>query len=219
MIIELFVLALAGTIRPTSLAAIYALLAPESRRALMCAYVAAGLTFTIAVGVLVVFVFHGIHHGSGTDRTKGIADVIGGAVALGFGLVVVMGRAWEPGHPKAPHERRRWATLLDRSLTPWTAAVAGPVTHLPGPFYLIALNVIVAHNERVLDGTLAVLTYNAVWFAVPIVALGACLVQPAAARAAVQSLDRWVRAHAREILVLVSFAVGAALVFRGVRAL
>ena len=43
MIIEIIVLAMASTIRPTSLAAIYALLAHESRRALMLAYVIGGL--------------------------------------------------------------------------------------------------------------------------------------------------------------------------------
>src|SRR5262245_31594593 len=179
MIVEVFVLALASTIRPTSLAAVYALLSPDSRRALMCAYVAVGLAFTIAFGLLVVYAFHGIHLKSGSDRTKGIADIIGGAVALALGIAVLTGRVRDRSHHDAPHTQR-WATLLDRRLTTRTAAVAGPFTHIPGVFYLIALNVIVAHNERVRDGTLAVLTYNAVWFAVPIIALCFCLVKPVA---------------------------------------
>lgn len=43
MIVEIFVLALASTIRPTSLAAVYALLAHDARRGLLWVYVLAGL--------------------------------------------------------------------------------------------------------------------------------------------------------------------------------
>ena len=44
--IEILVLALASTIRPTSLAAVYALLAHDSRRPLMFAYVVGGLALS-----------------------------------------------------------------------------------------------------------------------------------------------------------------------------
>src|SRR4029079_10055479 len=57
---EVILLALASTIRPTSLAAVYTLLSSPAPRRLMIAYVIAGLTFTIAFGALVVWAFHGI---------------------------------------------------------------------------------------------------------------------------------------------------------------
>ena len=106
-------------------------------------------------------------------------------------------------------------TMLNRRLTSRTAALAGPATHLPGFFYLIALNVIVAHNVRVARGTLAVVTYNAIWFALPILALVICIMKPDAARDAIGSVHRWARDHSRAILLWVSFLVGTALVVRG----
>ena len=215
MTIEIIVLAMACTIRPTSLAAIYALLAHRSRRRLMLAYVAGGLVFTIAFGMVVVYVFHGVHLHAGTGETKAIAELIGGALALAFGVALLSGRVGGPHAREAPEPRGRLKAALDERLTTRTAVLAGPATHIPGLFYLIALNVIVAHNARVPRGTLAVVTYNAVWFAVPILALVICIVNPAAARDAVGFVEQWAREHSRAILLCVSFTVGVALVVRG----
>lgn len=217
MIIEIFVLALASTIRPTSLAAVYALLSHDSRRPLMWAYVAVGLAFTVGFGLLVVYAFHGIHIEAGADRTKGIADVVGGAAALIFGLAILTGhvRSHDAGDaPRVGGAGRK--ALLHRRFTLRTAALAGPLTHLPGLFYLIALNVIVAHDPRLPRGLLAVATYNAVWFALPILALAACIVRPDAAMAVVGSVESWAKDHSRTVLLVVSLTVGSALVVRGV---
>jgi hypothetical protein len=62
------------------------------------------------------------------------------------------------------------------------AALAGPLTHIPGVFYLIALNVIVARNPAIPGGVVAVASYDGIWFAAPIIALVLCIVDPAAAR-------------------------------------
>ena len=215
MIIEIIVLALASSIRPTSLAAVYALLADDSRRALMCAYVAAGLVFTIAFGLIVVYAVHGIHVGAGTDRAKGIAEIAGGVVALVFATALLTGRVHVSQSHDAPDVGRRWTAMLSGRLTVKTAALAGPATHVPGLFYLIALNVIVAHNVGVARGTVAVVTYNAVWFALPILALVICFLRPDSARAAVGAVEEWARRRSRTILLVVSFAVGTALVVRG----
>ena len=219
MIVEVVVLALASTIRPTSLAAVYALLSADSRRVLMLVYVATGLAFTIGFGLLVVYALHGIHVASGTDRAKGVAELVGGVAILIFGVAILTHRARPSVNHDAPYARRRWTTLTGRGLTTRTAALAGPLTHIPGLFYLIALNVIVAHQPRVVDGTAAVVAYNAVWFAVPLAALAACIVRPVQARDAVGLLNRWARDHARTIVLSVSFAVGTALVVRGALAL
>jgi len=52
--LELIVLALATAVRPTSLAAIYALLSSSAPRRLMTLYVIAGTAFTLVVGLLVL---------------------------------------------------------------------------------------------------------------------------------------------------------------------
>ncbi len=80
MIPEIILLALVSTVRPTSLAAVYALVTQGSVRFLW-AYVVAGLAFAIAFGVLVVGVFHGIHVQAGTNGTRAVANIIGGSAS------------------------------------------------------------------------------------------------------------------------------------------
>jgi hypothetical protein len=75
VIIEVCALAVASTVRPTSVAAVYALLSHDAPRRLMGAYIAAGLAFTLAFGVIVFGATQGIHIQSGTD--KAIADIVG----------------------------------------------------------------------------------------------------------------------------------------------
>jgi Sap, sulfolipid-1-addressing protein len=213
--IELILLALASMVRPTSLAATSALVSHVSRRPLLLAYIVAGLAFTVAFGVVVVGAFHGVHFGSGSDRTKGIADIVGGSLALLFGCAVLSGRIRRRSDHDGARAAGGWKARLDRRLTIPAAAVAGPLTHIPGLFYLIALNVIVAHEPRLPGGLLAVLIYDAIWFALPIAALATCVVNPDAARDVVVRVERWTAQHSRALLLSTSFAVGVALVIRG----
>ena len=215
MIIEIIALALASTVRPTSLAAVSAILSHASRRRLLLAYIAAGLAFTIAFGVIVVGAFDGIHVRAGSDRTKGIADIVGGVLALLFGCAVLTGLVRRRPDRGAPGAGGGWKARLDRRLTVPAAAVAGPLTHLPGLFYLIALNIIVADEPRLPGGLVAVMIYDAVWFALPIAALATCIVNPEAAQVAVARVQEWTGRHWRALLMFTSFIVGAALVVRG----
>lgn len=215
MTAEILLLALASSVRPTSLAAVYALLATDAPRRLMTVYIASGLAFTVSFGLLVVLAFHGINTSSGNDETKGIAEILSGVVVLAFATAVLSGRIGGRHPDDTTGLRGRWSRLLDHRLTLRTAALAGPVTHIPGLFYLVALNVVVAHNPSVVDGLLEILLYNGIWFLVPIGALVVCIARPETAREAVGAIQEWTSAHARAIVLVVSFGVGAALVVRG----
>ena len=217
MIIEIFVLALVTTVRPTSLAAVSILLTRDARRTLLLAYIVTGLAFTIGFGLAIVYAFHGIHLGSGRNHTSATAQLIGGALAIAFGLAVLTRRI----HPSTRHDApklglgTRVTKALDQHVTRRTAALAGPATHIPGLFYVIALNVIVASEVRISQSTFAVLVYNVVWFALPIIALGACILRPATASGIVVAVERWAREHARPILLVASFGIGTTLLVRG----
>ena len=89
------------------------------------------------------------------------------------------------------------------------------MTHIPGLFYLIALNVIAAHQPSIPDGLVEVLIYNVVWFALPIGALAICVIDPPAARRAVDALRMWTLSHSHTLLLTVSLVAGAGLVIRG----
>jgi hypothetical protein len=215
MTIEVILLALASTIRPTSLVAVYALVGNQSPRRLMLVYITAGITFTIAVGLLVIWVFSGVDVNSGSDETKSIAELAGGIVALTFAVLVLTGHVGGPHADDAPDAPRRWSGQLERRITTRTAALAGPATHLPGLFYLIALNVIVAHQPSIPSGLVEVLIYNVVWFALPIGALAICVIDPPAARRAVDGLRTWALRNTRTLVLVVSLVAGSGLLIRG----
>ena len=219
MTIEIILLALASTIRPTSLAAVYAVLSTGAPRRLLTVYIAAGLAFTVTFGLLVVLAFHGISFSSGSSRARGIAEIAGGAAMLAFAAGVSSGRIGERHPDDAPGPSQRLSRLLDRRLTLRTAAIAGPATHIPGLFYLVALNVIVAHDPSAASGLLEVLLFNAIWFAVPLCALVVCVVEPAMARTIVGAIQEWTTDHARTIVIVAACSVGAALIVHGLLAL
>ena len=217
MTIEVVLLALAGTFRPASIAAVYTLVSNESPRRLMIVYIAAGLTFTIAFGLLVIGAFKGAGVYSGKDEAKGIAEVASGIVILIFATLVATGRVGGEHPDDAPKAPGRWRRLLrERGLNAGTAALAGPVTHIPGLFYLLALHVIAAHHPSIPDGLAEVLIYNVVWFALPIGALALCVFDPPAARRRVDAIRTWALRHASTLLLTVSLIAGTGLVIRGI---
>jgi hypothetical protein len=136
-------------------------------------------------------------------------------IVLGFAVLILTGRVRGPHVTDAPSAPGRWDQLLDKHRTLRTAALAGPATHIPGIFYLVALNVIVAHDPSVAVGVIEILIYNVIWFALAITALAICIVRPSAARTAVEAVTGWTRQHTRALLLGVSLAVGVALLTHG----
>jgi hypothetical protein len=211
-------LALASTIRPTSVAAIYALLAAPGPRRLMMAYILVGLAFTIAFGVLVVEVLHGISLHTGTDVTKGVTEIVGGAVLLAFAVLVWRGRVAgrkADNADDAPDVPRRWTAFLEHNLTLGKSALAGPATHIPGLFYLVALNVVTTHHVDAFAAVAEIGLYNIIWFALPLASLAVCIVRPAAAQDLVGAVTHVATTHAHQILLGVALVGGASLVVRG----
>ncbi|HEY2437985.1 MAG TPA: GAP family protein, partial [Solirubrobacteraceae bacterium] len=139
MTIQIILLALASAVRPTSLVALYALVRHHPPGRLMAAYVAAGLAFTLTVGLAVIFVCSGIELHSGAERTRAIAEISAGVLAIVLGIAVLAGRVrvGDLSHGRGTGERRE--RLEHRKITTRTAALAGPATHVPGLFYLMAL--------------------------------------------------------------------------------
>ena len=93
------------------------------------------------------------------------------------------------------------------------------VTHLPGLFYLVALNAIVAEGRSLDVEVLEVLLFNVIWFGATIASVVIFLLRPGAARRALARVDGWARRHARSITVLVFAVAGSYLTIRGVTSL
>ena len=218
MNLDVLVLALASAPRPAAIAALYALLSASSPRRVVVAYVAAGFTFSVAVGILVVAIFHGagIDY-RGTDIYAAV-ELLGGLAALGFAIAVGAGRRELPSRDRGNREKSTIVRRL-RNPTVMTAAAAGVVTHSPGLFYIVALNAIIAEGPSLVAGVLQVLLFNGIWFAATIATVVIFLLRPGVARRALGRVDNWARRHARGITVLVFGLAGSYLAIRGLTAL
>jgi hypothetical protein len=212
---DVIILASASAIRPsTSLAAVYALLASARPRPLLLAFVLTGVAASTAIGIVVVSVLHGIPLPGDSERSE-IVDVAAGAATMGFavgawsGQVRLMGRRGEADEPS------RWARMLQRPSLK-LAAAGGVATHLPGLFYLVALNSIAAGDPTFDAAVFEVLVYNAIWFSTPVAALFLADRHATATQARITELNAWVRRHQQALLVAVFAGVGTYLLAKGV---
>jgi len=202
-------LALGSTIRPTSLAAVDALLVSARARRLLLAYVVAGVLVSVGIGVLLVSVLH--HVVAASPRGHAGFELLFGLGALAAAVLVAR-RPREAGSGSADHGGRIAARLRDPSVV--AAAVAGILTHFPGVFYIAALDAIISTNPGFVDGVVQVCVYNAIWFAVPIAALTLSIVDHERTRARVDAANAWARRHEHTAGPLLLVAVGAYLVVK-----
>src|SRR3954470_6972218 len=131
---KLIALGMAAAIRPTSLAAVAALAATATPRRFLTAYAVAGLGFTITIGVAVIWLFHGVEISTTTGPFRAYAEIAGGLIAITLGVVVLLtGGAKAPrSDSDQPSSPSRWTDALSQHVSSGRAALAGPVTHLPG---------------------------------------------------------------------------------------
>ena len=218
MNLDVLVLALASATRPAGIAALYALLSASPPRRVVVAYLVAGLTFSVALGVLVVAIFHGGGIDYRGTEVYSVIELLGGVAALGLAVGVGTGRRQLPARDEGAGER---SAIIQRLRNPsvTTASVAGIATHLPGLFYLVALNAIVAEGRSLDVEVLEVLLFNVIWFGAAIASVVIFLLRPGAARRALARVDGWARRRARTITVLVFTVAGSYLVIRGVAGL
>ena len=213
---EVLILATASALRPsTSTAAVYALLSSERPRPVLAAFTVAGLLVSCAIGIVVVSALHGVSlPGRESDRNA-VIHLVAGAAMIGFAA-----GAWS-GHVERLRRRRaaggpgRIVGALRRP-TLKLAAAAGVATHVPGLFYLVALNAIASGSPRVAEALVDVLIYNAIWFAVPITAFVVARRHAAAAHSRITRMNAWMQAREQVILVLVFGGVGAYMVVKGI---
>jgi hypothetical protein len=209
MSVEAIALALVSTLRPTALAAVYALLSTPRPRTLLVAYIAAGFTFSTSIGLLVVLAFHGADFKWGESTISAVVDVLAGVAAVGFAGGLASGRM-ALGSAEARGAREpSWAARKLRDPSVAVAAGAGMATHLPGLFYLLGLNAIIAAEAGLVDDVLSVVIYNAIWFATAFASLVVFLMRPDPTREALAGVDAWARRHARALLIVAFTVVGA----------
>jgi hypothetical protein len=211
---EVIVLALASALRPAGVAALYALLSASHPRRVLIAYIVGGFAFSVTVGVIVVVAFDGADIKYGGGNVESAIELVGGAAALGYAAGLLTGRAQLPSRGGETRAESRMLVRLQHPSV-GTAALAGVATHLPGLFYLIALNAILANRSSLADAILAVLVFNVIWYGAAILSVLYFMVRPGAARRALIRTTDWARAHSQGVTVFVFAVVGSYLVVDG----
>ncbi|TWF75037.1 Sap-like sulfolipid-1-addressing protein [Pseudonocardia hierapolitana] len=212
---EALVLALTGVIRPTSAAAVFAMLSTPRPQRLLVAYLVVGLGFSLAVGTLVVVLLGGLQSTRASSAVRPLLDLVLGTSALGCAASAWIG--WLPrSRPRGSGEPDSWLRRRLTDMSPSGAAVAGVLTHLPGLVYLAALNAIAAGASGTASGVLQVVVYNGIWFSLAIVALVLSVYRPTVSREFLERVISWIREHQRVITIGFFGALGGYLVVVGV---
>jgi hypothetical protein len=172
----------------------------------------------VTVGVLVVAIFHGAGIDCRGTEAYSVIELLGGVAALGFAVGVGTGRRQLPTRDEGGGDESATIRRL-RNPSVTTAFVAGIATHLPGLFYLIALQAIVAEGHDLVVAATEVLLFNVIWFGATIASVVLFLLRPGAARRALARVDGWARRHARGVTVVLFTVAGSYLVIRGVTGL
>jgi len=211
---EALLLALTAVIRPTTLAALFAILSTSRPQRLLVTYLVTGLAFSLAVGMLVVGALRGIDWALSSTTSHPVFDIVLGGAALGYAGAVWAGWTLRRDAP-GPADGPGWMRRRLQRLSARTAAAAGVLTHLPGVVYLAALNAIAADAMGFVDEVFQVALYNAIWFSLPIVALVLAVRRPEISRELLERLRSLALRYQRWIVVVFLIGLGGYLVFTG----
>jgi Sap, sulfolipid-1-addressing protein len=215
---EALVLAITTVIRPTSVAAVLAMLAASRPHRLLVAYILGGLAFSFAVGTLVVVLLGGLRSAGLSSGVRPLLDLLLGACALVYAAITVLGGGPRTG-PDGGGTEDGWMRRRLTNLSPAGAATAGVLTHLPGVVYLAALNAIAHSATGIADGLLQVVVYNAIWFSLAVAALVLSVYRPALPRQLIERTVSVVRRRQQMLIVCFCGGLGGYLFVVGLQGL
>jgi hypothetical protein len=209
---EALVFALSTVVRPTTTAAVFAILSAARPIRLLLVYIVTGLLFSFGVAVVVVALLQGWSGPQASDELRAVIGIVLGALSLGYAAGLLSGRVELRVRDRTddfPIDSHTWLGRQLADLTPTRTAAAGVLTHLPGLFYLAALNAITNSTTDTLSRIFQVAMYNAMWFAMPTAALLLAAHRPAELQGLLRRLTGWVRRHNRRILIITFGLLGS----------
>jgi hypothetical protein len=225
MIGNVVVLGLSAAINPILVGVVLVTLASPRPKALLGAYLAGGMTFSVGFGIGAVSLASGTGAVTpSTSTTNGLADLVLGLFLLAVAVWFATGRAERrhackvaasAGRPKKPSVGDR---LLGGSRTSM-AFLAGVLLTLPSAMYLAALKDIAQAGVSTREEILAIVLFNVLMLLPALIPLALLVVVPDATTAAVQRSDRWMRDHQKRLVTVVAGAIGLYLTAKGIVAL
>ena len=225
MIGNVVALGLSAAINPILVGVVLVTLASPRPKALLGAYVAGGMTVSVAIGIAVVSL------ASGTGAVKPTTSTTNGLVDLVLGLLLLAVAAWfgsgraerrHAGKVAAAAGRPKKPSLSDRLLGGSRATMAfaaGMLLTLPSALYLAALKDIAEAGVSTGEEFLAIVLFNVLMLSPALIPLVLLAVVPDGTKAAVERADGWMHDHQKRVVTVVAAAVGTYLTVKGIVAL
>ena len=217
----MFVIAVVAALDAGLLAAAVVMLGrPRPARQLL-AYLIGGMTFSIIVGLLIVFALRGSSVLRGPDKsTRAVIEVAAGALLIVIAAAVVSGRRvqWHPRRSRKRDAEHPRQSLPERALghdSLWIAWAAGAAYSWPGAEYLAGLALLAKLNASPAANVGAILGFNVVMFALIELPLLGLALLPDRTQALTERLNTWMTSHRRTLIVIVAGAGGAYLLLSG----
>ena len=223
MSVDALVLALASVVRPTSVAAVYAMLSAARPIRLLTVYILAGFVVSAGIGIVLIDLLDASIRGRVPDEVAAALAFTLGAMSLGYAAGLLSGRVQtprrDPARPDPGLDPHSWLGRQLTDLSAPRAALAGIATHPPGIFYLAALSAITVSTSSTANRIFQVVVYNVIWFALPIVALVLATRRPVELQDFLGRAREWVWSRQRKILITTFGMLGVYLIFRGLAVL
>jgi hypothetical protein len=224
--VQLLVLAFEAALYPTLLAAVVILLSQPRRLRLLATYLAGGLTISIGLGLVLVFVVQG--SSALSSNKSGLswgADLAIGGLALLVAVALATGsderlRARRAKHKEPPshaaEKRDPWSQrILARGSAP-IVFLAAMAINVPGAAYLIALKDIAQDNHSAGTDVLLIVGFNLIMFLLAEIPLVGLLLAPERTDALVTRMNQWLSRNGRRIAIVISAVLGIFLLVRGI---
>lgn len=217
---HLLILAFEAALYPTLLAAVVILLRLDRPVRLLAAYLAGGLTISIALGIVIVEGLGGTVNSSSSGLSV-TADLAVGGLALLLAVVLATHaderlRRTRAKEPKPTDEHEPWSErILSRGSTP-LVFLAAMAINLPGAAYLVALKDIAAGNHSTGKDIVLIVVFNVIMFMLAEIPLAGLVFAPERTQALVARANDWMSSHSRELAIGISGTLGVFLIVRGI---
>jgi hypothetical protein len=231
---SLLLLAFEAALYPTLLAAVVILLSSDRPARLIGAYLAGGLTISVALGIAIVLA---LGETELVENQQSLLSWTGDLVIGGLALLAAVALATHSDErlrarrrarreADAPPPRPDPAAAADAKGEPWTQRMLGrgsaPIVfvaalfvNLPGAAYLIALKDIAAGDHSVALEVALIVLFNAIMFLLAEIPLAGLLIAPERTGAFVDRMNGWLREHSRQLASAICLTFGVYLIVRG----
>ncbi len=223
--IDVILLAFLSALYPTLLAVVVLVLQRPDPRRLLGAYLVGAILTSMVVGYGIVTALREGNAVGGSNHAVGPwVNVAGGAIALL--LVWFLASDWGLERRERMKARRE-AKQVKRERPPWSERViqrgsvrltflVGMVLNLPGAMYLVALKDVAEANIGTAETVGVLLAYNLIMFQWAEIPLIGYAIAPERTQWLITSMNRWLRAHAREVAIVICSIAAAFLITRGI---